>query len=240
MTEIEEFINMLERTKDFFTVHQQLYGERIYGIRDVENIALLSSEHVNADLVKLKNKVMDCQRCSLASGRKQVVFGTGDANSDILLIGEAPGYYEDQKGEPFVGEAGQLLNKILAAIGLDRKNVYITNIVKCRPPNNRDPEPHERAACFPILRRQMEILKPKYILALGRVAAHVLLNTQRPLSNLRNRVYKKYGATLVITYHPAALLRNPALKRDTWVDVQLFQKCFSGDYTGDVVDLDNR
>ncbi|NOZ61546.1 MAG: uracil-DNA glycosylase [Calditrichaeota bacterium] len=235
---MDTFIDLLDKTKEFFAVQQQLYGDQIFTNISAERLSFLSSERAFPAMMDLSNRVRDCQKCPLAKTRKQVVFGGGDVNSDILLIGEAPGYYEDQAGEVFVGEAGQLLDKILAAVELDRKQIYITNVVKCRPPKNRDPEPHERAACFPILRKQMEILKPKYILALGRIAAHVLLNTTRPLSNLRNRVYRKYGALMVVTYHPAALLRNQKLKRDTWGDVQVFQKCFSEKYRGEVIDLD--
>lgn len=236
---MDAFIDLLEKTKDLLAVQQQLYGDRIFVDFSAEQLALSSSEHTFLSMIDLSNKVSTCHKCPLAKMRRHVVFGEGDVNSDILLIGEAPGFHEDQRGKPFVGEAGQLLDKILAAINLNRKNLYITNVLKCRPPKNRDPEPYERAACFPILQKQIEIIKPKYILVLGRIAAHVLLNTSRPLSNLRNRVYRKYGALMVITYHPAALLRNANLKRDTWEDVQVFQKCFSGTYNGDVIDLDN-
>ena len=238
MDELSQFIDTLDKVKNYFLAYKGIYGERLESNVSGEKLPYLHSEHALADLVKLSREVADCKNCSLSAYRKNVVFGKGDYNSDILLIGEAPGKFEDIEGVPFVGEAGKLLDKILAAIDLKTEQVYITNVVKCRPPNNRDPEPHERIACFPILKKQLEIIEPKFILLLGRIAAHEILKTQRPLSVLRNRVYKKYGALIVVTYHPAALLRNQSLKRETWADVQLFQKCFTNKYDGEIIDLD--
>jgi DNA polymerase len=141
-----------------------------------------------------------------------------------LLIGEAPGANEDAQGKPFVGEAGKLLDKILSAIKLSRSDVFVTNVVKCRPPNNRDPLPEEIGACASILEQQLEILKPKFILILGRIAAQSLLKTAKALRELRGQVVELFNAQVVVTYHPSALLREPALKRSAWEDVQLFQK----------------
>lgn len=165
----------------------------------------------------------DALRTDLADTR--LVFGTGNPNADLMLIGEAPGLQEDRQGEPFVGKAGQLLNKILAAISFRREDVYIANILKHRPPNNRDPLPEERDRSLPYLYRQIELIQPKLILCLGRVSAQTLLNTSEPMKNLRSRFHPFHdGIQLLVTFHPAALLRNPAWKRDTWEDVQLLRK----------------
>ncbi|MCB1056481.1 MAG: uracil-DNA glycosylase [Acidobacteria bacterium] len=174
-----------------------------------------------AALAALAQEASGCTRCGLAEGRKHVVFGTGDPRADLMFIGEGPGYHEDQQGEPFVGNAGNLLNKIIEAIGLTRAEVYIANIVKCRPPNNRDPLPDEVAACRGYLERQIELVAPKVIVALGRVAAQTLLGNDLPLGRMRGQWYPFHGAQLRVTYHPAALLRNEALKRPTWEDMQL-------------------
>ncbi len=165
----------------------------------------------------------DVLRTDLADTR--LVFGTGNPGADLMLIGEAPGLQEDKQGEPFVGRAGQLLNKILEAISFRREDVYIANILKHRPPNNRDPLPEERDRSLPYLYRQIELIKPKLILCLGRISAQTLLNTAEPMKNLRGRFHPFLdGIELMVTFHPAALLRNPAWKRDTWEDVQLLRK----------------
>ena len=165
----------------------------------------------------------DVLRTDLADTR--LVFGTGNPNADLMLIGEAPGLQEDKQGEPFVGKAGQLLNKILAAISFRREDVYIANILKHRPPNNRDPLPEERDRSLPYLYRQIELIQPKLILCLGRISVQTLLNTSEPMKNLRSRFHPFHnGIELLVTFHPAALLRNPAWKRDTWEDVQLLRK----------------
>lgn len=162
-------------------------------------------------------------RTDLADTR--LVFGTGNPDAGLMLIGEAPGLQEDKQGEPFVGRAGQLLNKILEAISFRREDVYIANILKHRPPNNRDPLPEERDRSLPYLYRQIELIKPKLILCLGRISAQTLLNTAEPMKNLRGRFHPFLdGIELMVTFHPAALLRNPAWKRDTWEDVQLLRK----------------
>jgi uracil-DNA glycosylase family 4 len=167
----------------------------------------------------------DCTRCRLGTlGRKQVVFGTGNLHPDIMFVGEAPGADEDQQGLPFVGRAGQLLNNMIAAMGLRRQDVYIANICKCRPPNNRTPESDECATCSPFLMRQIEVLKPKIIVALGAVAAKTLLNTKESMARLRGSFYDFQGTKLAVTYHPAFLLRDPRQKKEAWKDLQLVMK----------------
>jgi DNA polymerase len=149
-----------------------------------------------------------------------LVFGVGNPKADLMVIGEAPGYNEDQQGEPFVGEAGQLLDKIMAAINFSRKDIYIANILKHRPPNNRDPKPDERQRSLPFLMRQIELVDPKLILCVGKISATTLLNEETSLSKLRSKIHSFHGRELMATYHPAALLRNPKWKRPTWEDVQ--------------------
>jgi DNA polymerase len=163
----------------------------------------------------------DCSRCKLHTlGRKRIVFGVGNPNADLMFVGEAPGADEDQQGIPFVGRAGQLLTKIIEAIDLKREDVYIANVIKCRPPQNRNPEPDEVDTCEPFLFRQIDVIKPKVIVALGTFAARALLRTLDPISRLRGRVYDYRGAKLIPTFHPAYLLRNPSSKRDVWEDMK--------------------
>ena len=169
------------------------------------------------------SEIKECQKCSLGKSRKNFVFGAGSPNADLMLIGEAPGADEDLQGIPFVGKAGQLLTKIVEAIGLKREEVYIANILKCRPPQNRDPQPEEVAQCLPYLNRQIEIIKPKVILLLGRVAATTLLETQEPLKSLRGVLHQYQGIDVYVTYHPAALLRNAQWKKPTWEDFKLIR-----------------
>ncbi|RMH71315.1 MAG: uracil-DNA glycosylase [Gemmatimonadetes bacterium] len=164
-----------------------------------------------------------CQRCSLGKTRTNFVFGVGNPHADLVFCGEAPGEQEDLKGEPFVGRAGQLLDKILAAIHLHRNDVYILNVLKCRPPGNRDPLPEEREACRPLLEAQLALIKPKVICALGRQAAQALLKTNQSLGKLRGQFHDFNGIPLMVTYHPAALLRNPHWKRPTWDDMQMLR-----------------
>lgn len=173
----------------------------------------------------LQQQAMSCVACGLHKTRTHVVFGVGNRNADLLIVGEAPGAQEDQQGEPFVGQAGQLLNKMLLAIGLPREQVYIANILKCRPPGNRDPDPEEVHLCTPFLTQQIALIKPKLILALGRIASHFLLNTETPMSKLRGQTFS-YGeqqVPLIVTYHPAYLLRAPQEKRKAWEDLQQVQ-----------------
>lgn len=171
-------------------------------------------------LAELAAEVAPCRGCKLAPTRTQTVFGVGDPDADLVFVGEAPGRDEDRQGEPFVGRAGQLLNEILKAIEFRREDVYICNILKCRPPENRDPERDEVEACEPYLRRQLALIEPKVICCLGRHAAQTLLNTTAALSALRERTHFYQGIPVVVTFHPAALLRNPHWKRPTWDDVR--------------------
>ncbi|HDL00670.1 MAG TPA: uracil-DNA glycosylase [candidate division Zixibacteria bacterium] len=166
------------------------------------------------------NQICNCQKCSLGKSRNKFVYGIGNPNADILFIGEAPGANEDLKGEPFVGRAGELLDKILAAIQLSRQTVYIANILKCRPPGNRDPLPEERELCFPYLYKQIDLIKPKFICTLGLVASQELLQTKEPLGRLRKNWQNFRDIPVLVTYHPAALLRFPKYKRDTWEDMK--------------------
>ncbi|HWP94844.1 MAG TPA: uracil-DNA glycosylase [Gammaproteobacteria bacterium] len=171
----------------------------------------------------LRARVAACTACGLHKGRTQTVFGVGNSQAEWMIIGEAPGAEEDRQGEPFVGRAGQLLNAMLAAVGLRREQVFIANILKCRPPNNRDPQPDEANACRPFLERQIELVNPKLILAVGRIAAQNLLQTDAPISRLRGVVhrYGTRGIPVVVTYHPAYLLRSPGEKRKAWMDLKL-------------------
>jgi DNA polymerase len=173
-----------------------------------------------------------CTACRLYSTAKHAVPGEGDPHAGFVCVGEAPGQTEDETGRPFVGAAGQLLTKILAAINLTREEVFICNVLKHRPPGNRNPAEDEIAACSPYLRRQLEVLRPRVILALGTFAAQTLLQTTTPIGKLRGQVHRYYGVPLIVTYHPAALLRNPSWKRPTWEDVQLARRVFDSAATG--------
>jgi uracil-DNA glycosylase len=169
----------------------------------------------------IREDIGDCVRCKLHGlGRTQIVFGVGNPNADLMFVGEAPGADEDIQGEPFVGRAGQLLTKIIEAIGLKREDVYIANVLKCRPPGNRNPEPDEVEQCEPFLLRQIDAIKPKVIVALGKFAAQCLLKTNDPITRLRGREYKFREAILMPTYHPAYLLRTPSAKREVWEDMK--------------------
>jgi len=188
-------------------------------------------DHVrNYSWDEMQQAVRQCIACDLNSSRKNTVFGVGNQQAEWMVVGEAPGADEDRQGEPFVGRAGQLLNNMLLAIGLKREQVYIANILKCRPPNNRDPRPEEVLKCEPFLRRQVELVNPKIILAVGRIAAHNLLKTDSSLAKLRGKCFY-YGETktpLVVTYHPAYLLRSPNEKRKAWQDLLFAQQVSQG------------
>ena len=175
-------------------------------------------------LQEIADVVARCTRCPLYATALNPVPGVGNPNADFMCVGEAPGANEDQQGEPFVGQAGQLLNKILAAIDLAREDVFIANVLKHRPPGNRNPMPDEVVACSPYLVRQIELVRPKVILALGTFASQTLLETKLTIGKLRGQVHRYYGVPLIVTYHPAALLRNPSWKRPTWEDVQLARR----------------
>jgi len=179
-------------------------------------------------LVKIRADLGDCRRCRLAAGRRHIVFGSGNPQARLVFVGEGPGQEEDRQGEPFVGAAGQLLTKIIQAMKLSRADVYICNIIKCRPPGNRNPAPDEIAACSPFLERQIAAIKPRLICALGTFAAQTLLATNAPISKLRGAFYPYRGVRVLPTYHPAFLLRNPERKRDVWEDVQKLMQEMDG------------
>ncbi|OGU38733.1 MAG: uracil-DNA glycosylase [Ignavibacteria bacterium RIFOXYB2_FULL_35_12] len=174
----------------------------------------------------LNRLICNCTKCDLHKGRNKFVFGVGNPKADVLLIGEGPGAEEDKQGEPFVGRAGQLLNDILKAINFTRQEVYIANIVKCRPPGNRTPLPNEMDSCLPYLVKQIELIKPKLILCLGLVAAGALLKKKDSLGKMRGKIFEFNHTKVMVTYHPAALLRNPNFKRGCWEDVKAFRKLY--------------
>lgn len=180
----------------------------------------------SSTLQVLNEKICNCLRCELGATRTKFVFGSGNPNADIVVIGEAPGADEDKQGFPFVGAAGQLLTKILAAVNFQRDEVYICNILKCRPPNNRTPDLTEVETCEPYLQKQLELIKPKFILALGLTAANTLLKQKAKMMDLRGSTHNYNGIPMVVTYHPAALLRNPNWKRTTWEDVQELRRMY--------------
>ena len=174
-----------------------------------------------AALRAIREDIGDCTRCGLSRGRKNIVFGVGNPKADIMFIGEGPGADEDEQGEPFVGRAGQLLNNMIAAMGLHREDVYIANVVKCRPPQNRAPERDEIETCSPFLMRQVDVIRPKIIVALGATAAKTLLGISDSMASLRGRLYDFRGTKLAVTYHPAFLLRDPRQKKEAWKDLQM-------------------
>ncbi|HXU31641.1 MAG TPA: uracil-DNA glycosylase [Thermoanaerobaculia bacterium] len=173
-----------------------------------------------AELAEIEQRVSVCTRCRLSEGRTRTVFGAGNPAAELMFIGEGPGAEEDKQGLPFVGRAGELLTRIVQAIEMRREEVYIANVVKCRPPGNRDPQGDEVIACRGYLERQIELIQPRVIVALGRIAAQTLLGNEDPIGRMRGRWFKVLGVPTMVTYHPAALLRNPALKRPTWEDMQ--------------------
>jgi uracil-DNA glycosylase family 4 len=203
-------------------------GHRGFDCRDssLEKVADWGAEpqQICETLQEIRLDLGDCQRCRLAGDRKNIVFGSGSPSAKLVFVGEGPGFEEDQQGEPFVGPAGQLLTKIIEAIHLRRDQVYICNIVKCRPPRNRNPQPDEIKTCFQFLDRQIAAIRPDLVCALGSVAAQTLLNTAVPISRSRGRFHDYKGLKLLPTYHPAYLLRNPEKKRDVWEDMKMLMK----------------
>ena len=208
--------------KKYLRQHIELFGDEIYTLIDenyFKNYNNYGSFHDT--LNSFKSSIETCEKCNLSLTRNKFVFGSGDPNADLLLVGEGPGEEEDSKGEPFVGKAGKLLDKILKAIGYDRNdNIFITNIVKCRPPENRNPLPSEIEKCTPYLVNQINLVKPKLIVALGKVAGQTLLKQDMLIKKMRKNTHRYNNIPLIVTYHPAALLRNPKLKIDVWKDFQ--------------------
>ena len=201
-------------------------------VKEPAGISLKNTNSVNNDwekaatLDELNKMICNCTKCELHKGRNKFVFGAGNPNADVVVIGEGPGAEEDKQGLPFVGRAGKLLTDILKAIKFEREEVYICNIVKCRPPDNRTPLPDEMETCIPYLKKQIELIKPKLILCLGLTAAKGLLKSKGSLTSLRGQVFEYEGIKTMVTFHPAALLRNPNWKKDCWVDVQKFRKLY--------------
>lgn len=176
------------------------------------------------DWDELRHCVAQCTRCELSGSRRQTVFGVGNQNADWMIIGEAPGAEEDRRGEPFVGRAGQILDEMLRAIGQQRESVFIANILKCRPPNNRDPKPAEAKSCRGYLERQITLVQPKIILAVGKIAAQNLLQSDEPVGRMRGHPHELNGIPVVVTYHPAYLLRSPSQKSKSWLDLCLARR----------------
>ena len=203
-------------------------AKKMGGIIDtlIENLSVKKSpsKSIPLTLKEVRQELGDCTRCNLSASRKNIVFGKGDPHASLVFVGEAPGREEDVAGEPFVGEAGQLLTRIIHSIKLRREDVYIANVIKCRPPDNRDPQPEEIEVCLPFLKKQLQSIRPRIICALGRFAAQTLLRTTEKISTLRGNIYGFQNSKVVPTFHPASLLRHPKWKRDVWQDMQLIQK----------------
>lgn len=198
---------------------------RALSLPPIDSVPDNKATHVRSEtLDDIRAELGDCTRCKLYSGRHHIVFGEGDPHADLVFVGEAPGGDEDRQGRPFVGRAGKLLSDIITAMGFTREQVYICNILKCRPPQNRNPEPDEIAACEPFLVKQLRAIRPRMICALGKFAAQTLLKTDTPISALRGRFHSYHDIRLMPTYHPAYLLRNPGAKKQTWEDVQMIMK----------------
>jgi uracil-DNA glycosylase len=193
-------------------------------IQTLESWTAIKSRNRSETLNEIRNDLGECRRCKLWKGRTNIVYGTGNPHARIVFVGEGPGYDEDRKGEPFVGKAGQLLTKIIEAMKLSRDQVYICNVIKCRPPENRNPEPDEIKACFPFLKRQLKAITPDFICALGSVATNSLLEKMVFISRVRGAFFDYKGIKVMPTYHPAYLLRNPEKKKDVWEDVQKIMK----------------
>ena len=206
---------------------QTLFGNEAEDSWFTRQLKGMNEEWVKADsLDALEQMICNCRKCTLWEGRDKFVFGAGNPNADLVVIGEAPGADENRQGKPFVGAAGKLLTKILEAINFSRDDVYICNILKSRPPGNRRPERTEVETCIPYLYKQLDLIKPQFILTLGLTAAKALIGTTKAMKDLRGSVHDWHGTPMIITYHPAALLRNPQWKRPTWEDVQLLRRLY--------------
>ena len=204
--------------------NQKIYLEQYRDIYNKDNFLNKADSSFNKnDLVSFYKSIKNCTNCNLSKSRTNLVFGTGNPNANIVFVGEAPGKNEDLEGKPFVGRSGKLLDKILAAINLNRDDVYILNVLKCRPPENRNPLPSEIQECEPYLKEQLNMILPKVIVSLGRISAMTLLKSKESLTSMRNKIHSYNGIDLIVTYHPAALLRNPNFKKDAWEDFQLIR-----------------
>ena len=226
--------DIIEQVKNFLYIQKELYGSmRILNVDLVDTLtverASIEAQDVKQaslesnQLTRFYHEIKGCKNCPLGDTRSNFVFGVGNPQAQLMLVGEAPGYDEDLQGIPFVGRAGQLLTLMLQSIGLKREEVFIANVLKCRPPNNRDPLPDEVEKCEPYLLKQIELIAPRLIVALGRFAAASLLRTQAALGKLREEIHMYNNVPLIVTYHPAALLRNTQLKSDAWDDLKKIQ-----------------
>jgi DNA polymerase len=214
----KDSVRFLEQT-------QELFGSTLYEKLSMNEMGITRLDpSFSNQLNEFGTSISTCKKCNLGQHRNKFVFGVGDSHADLMLVGEAPGREEDLKGEPFVGRAGKLLDKILSSIKMDRhKNVYICNVLKCRPPQNRDPLPDEVEECEPYLLHQINLIKPKLIVALGRISGTTLLRVDDTLKSMRGRLHDYHGTPLLVTYHPAALLRNSNLKKYAWEDFQFIR-----------------
>ena len=219
--EAEELRELIQQARAHLRRQQRLGIERLH-VAWPERRGLVPAPSLT--LTQVREELGECTRCKLHTGRKHIVFGVGDPNAWLVFVGEAPGADEDEQGEPFVGRAGQLLTRIIEAMKLTREQVYICNIIKCRPPGNRNPEPDETASCEPFLIGQLQAIKPKLICALGNFATQILLRTKEPISKLRGRFHSYQGIPVLPTFHPAYLLRNPYEKKTVWEDMKLLQR----------------
>jgi len=221
----ERMLQAFALTKNFLLQQVELGFDEVYTQGKSKKTTIKTPEVVSPQaLVDFYHRINDCTKCHLAETRTKFVFGSGNPNADLMLIGEAPGREEDLQGKPFVGAAGRLLDKMLAAIHFKREEVFIANILKCRPPENRDPRPDEIETCKPYLFEQIRLIGPKIILALGRISGQTLLETKSALGQLRGKIHDWNGIKLMVTYHPAALLRYQQYKKPTWEDLQLLEK----------------
>lgn len=209
--------------------YKQLLGIHEWQLKNAPSAPDFLSAAVSPDWESLRQCVAACTACALHQSRTQTVFGTGNTAATLMIVGEAPGFHEDKQGEPFVGRAGQLLNAMIKTMGFERSDVYIANILKCRPPENRDPQANEAARCTPFLNQQINLVQPRVLLAVGRIAAHYLLNTKASLESLRGKqhVYGENHIPLIVTYHPAYLLRNPIDKKKAFIDLQFTSRTLS-------------
>ena len=248
MTDVKELI---DKVGYFFRQEQEIYGAEVLelGLSDLrdlptaadsgeaaatKSLAPVVTLNANQDdkarlLEEFARDIQNCTKCSLASGRKQVVFGSGNVDATLMFVGEGPGREEDQQGLPFVGPAGNILDRMIVKMGFRRDEVYIANVVKCRPPGNRNPEPEEMRACLPYLEKQIKIIRPKYIICLGRTAVTALLGLEGSLATLRGKPYSYHDIKVVITYHPAALLRTKKLFWDAFEDLKLFRRVYDAE-----------
>ncbi|MBD3169566.1 MAG: uracil-DNA glycosylase [candidate division Zixibacteria bacterium] len=216
---------VLNRSSRLANDIRRLYFQQIKSLGE-EELYIPQASEIFMTLEDLYNKTKNCAECPLCESRTNYVFGAGNPKADLMLIGEAPGRDEDLKGEPFVGRAGQLLDKILKSVNFEREEVYIANILKCRPPNNRDPQPDEVEHCLPILNKQIDLIKPRIILCMGRIAVQYLLGEKGSLTKIREKDYEYKGIRVFVTYHPAALLRSAQYKRPTWEDVKRLRRYY--------------